>query len=128
MPALCVTAGAPCPEHTLRDMKRVMGAEAAVVMYGMTEAGPGISSTSMDDSLETAVSTVGRLWPGVTGRIQDLTTGRVLGPGQAGELCIKSYGVMKGYYNNPEETEKAVDRGGLASHRGILPLCQRTGF
>ena len=22
---LCVTAGAPCPEHTLRDMKRVMG-------------------------------------------------------------------------------------------------------
>ena len=71
----------------------------------------------MDDSLETAVSTVGRLWPGVTGRIQDLTTGRVLGPGQAGELCIKSYGVMKGYYNNPEETEKAVDRE-LASHRG----------
>lgn len=87
---LCVTAGAPCPEHTLRDMKRVMGAEAAVVMYGMTEAGPGISSTSMDDSLETAVSTVGRLWPGVTGRIQDLTTGRVLGPGRAGELCIKA--------------------------------------
>ena len=48
---LCVTAGAPCPEHTLRDMKRVMGAEAAVVMYGMTEAGPGISSTSMDIEL-----------------------------------------------------------------------------
>ncbi len=63
---------------------------------------------------------------GVTGRIQDLTTGRVLGRARAGELCIKSYGVMKGYYNNPEETEKAVDREGC-SHPGILPLCQRTG-
>ena len=124
---LCVTAGAPCPEHTLRDMKRVMGAEAAVVMYGMTEAGPGISSTSMDDSLETAVSTVGRLWPGVTGRIQDLTTGRVLGPGQAGELCIKSYGVMKGYYNNPEETEKAVDREGWL-HTGDIASLSEDGL
>ena len=124
---LCVTAGAPCPEHTLRDMKRVMGAEAAVVMYGMTEAGPGISSTSMDDSLETAVSTVGRLWPGVTGRIQDLTTGRVLGPGRAGELCIKSYGVMKGYYNNPEETEKAVDREGWL-HTGDIASLSEDGL
>ena len=124
---LCVTAGAPCPEHTLRDMKRVMGAEAAVVMYGMTEAGPGISSTSMDDSLETAVSTVGRLWPGVTGRIQDLTTGRVLGPGRAGELCIKSYGVMKGI-TTIRRRRKRQWTGRAGYTPGILPLCQRTGF
>lgn len=124
---LCVTAGAPCPEHTLRDIKGVMGAEAAVVMYGMTEAGPGISSTSVDDSLETTVSTVGRLWPGVTGRIQDLSTGQVLGPGETGELCIKSYGVMRGYYNNPEETAKAVDREGWL-HTGDIASMSEDGL
>ena len=70
---------------------------------------------------------MGRLWPGVTGRIQDLTTGRVLGPGQAGELCIKSYGVMKGYYNNPEETEKAVDREGWL-HTGDIASLSEDGL
>lgn len=124
---LCVTAGAPCPEDTLRDMKHVIGAKAAVVMYGMTEAGPGISSTTMDDSPEVTVSTVGRLWPGVAGQIRDLTTGRVLGPGQTGELCIRGYGVMKGYYNNPEETAKAVDREGWL-HTGDIGALSEDGL
>ncbi|MFR3754705.1 MAG: AMP-binding protein [Enterocloster sp.] len=125
---LCVTAGAPCPEHTLRDMKRVMGAEAAVVMYGHDRGGTG-------NQQHLAWTTVWKqrsppwegLWPGVTGRIQDLTTGRVLGPGRAGELCIKSYGVMKGYYNNPEETEKAVDREGWL-HTGDIASLSEDGL
>lgn len=124
---LCVTAGAPCPEHTLREMKQVMGAGAVLVMYGMTEAGPGISSTSADDRLEVTVATVGRFWPGVTGQIRDLATGQVLAPGQKGEVCIQSYGVMKGYYNNPQETEKAVDSHGWL-HTGDIGVLSEDGL
>lgn len=109
---LCVTAGAPCPKQTLIDMKDVLGASHVFTMYGMTEAGPGIASTTLEDSLETVVSTVGRPWPGVTCRIRSLETGKVLGLGEKGEICVKSYGVMKGYYNNPEETRKAIDEDG----------------
>ena len=124
---LCVTAGAPCPENTLRDIKQVMGAGAVVVMYGMTEAGPGITSTSVDDTLAVTVSTVGRFWPGVTGQIRDMSTGEVLGPGQTGELCIKSYSIMKGYYNNPEETRQAVDSGGWL-HTGDIGELSKDGL
>lgn len=124
---LCVTAGAPCPENVLKDIKAVIGAGAVMVMYGMTEAGPGISSTAIDDSLEMTVSTAGRLWPGVEGKILDLADGRELEPGQAGELCIKSYGVMKGYYKDPEENARAIDREGWL-HTGDIAALSEDGI
>lgn len=124
---LCVTAGAPCPKHTLLDMQRVLGASHVLTMYGMTEAGPGITSTSLEDSLDTVVSTVGRLWPGVTCQIRDLETGEVRRPGEEGEICIKSYGVMKGYYNNPGETSKAIDEEGWL-HTGDIGILREDGY
>lgn len=124
---LCVTAGAPCPKQTLEDMRTVLGASQVIAMYGMTEAGPGISSTALNDPPNIVTSTVGRLWPGVSCRICKPETGEVLEPGEEGEICIKSYGVMKCYYNNPEGTGKAIDREGWL-HTGDVGILERDGY
>jgi len=42
----------------------------------------------------------------------DLITGGALGPGQAGELCIRSPAVMSGYLDNPEATAQTIDDDG----------------
>ncbi len=116
---LCVTAGAPCPRQTLMDMKEVLGAGAVITMYGMTEAGPGIASTGLEDSIDTVFSGAGRLWPGVKAKIRSLDTGGELTGEETGEICIKSPCVMKEYYNSPEETAKAIDEEGWL-HTGDL--------
>lgn len=127
---VCTTAGSTCPQKVLREMKTVLGAKSIISMYGMTEAGPGITSTSPDDDLETIESTVGRFWPGVKWQIRNLCTGEPVGAGEEGEVCVKSFGVMKEYYNNPSETEKSIDQDGwlhtgdigVVSEEGILML------
>lgn len=124
---LCITAGAPCGTQTLADMKQVLGARHVVVMYGMTEAGPGIAGTAPGDFLEILTGTVGRFWPGVQGQIRSLEDGHVLGPGQKGEICVKSYSVMREYYRNPEETRKAVDAEGWL-HTGDIGSLSADGY
>jgi len=45
-------------------------------------------------------------------RIVDPATRQALGPNQPGELIVRGYNVMKGYYNNPEATRAAIDDNG----------------
>lgn len=45
-------------------------------------------------------------------KIVDPESGKVLGPNQPGEICIKSLSIMTGYFRNPEATKNAVDEQG----------------
>jgi len=97
---LISSAGAPL------DMATKTAAETAFAMplhngYGMTECGPTISLTPLDAPRKDCG--IGRLLPGIEARIA--------GEG-AGELFVKSPGVMKGYYKAPEETAAVRDADG----------------
>jgi fatty-acyl-CoA synthase len=107
-----VMAGALCPEALMRRAIAEMNLGEITIIYGLTEASPGITQTARDDSLEHRTQTVGRVLPEMEVKIVDPATREVLGPNAHGELCVRGYNVMKGYYNNPEATAAAIDAEG----------------
>ncbi|HEY7543780.1 MAG TPA: AMP-binding protein, partial [Blastocatellia bacterium] len=107
-----IMAGSLCPEPLMRKVMERMNLTEMTIAYGLTEASPGITLTSRDDSLEMRTQTVGRPLPDVEVKIVDPATGEECPPGVAGELCCRGYNVMKGYYNNPKATSEAILKDG----------------
>ena len=107
-----VMAGALCPEALMRRAIDEMNLREITIIYGLTEASPGITQTPRDDTIEHRTQTVGVVLPEMEVRIVDPATREILGPNQPGELVARGYNVMKGYYNNPEATRAAIDDEG----------------
>jgi fatty-acyl-CoA synthase len=107
-----VMAGALCPEPLMKRAIAEMNLGEITIIYGLTEASPGITQTGRDDSMEHRTQTVGTVLPEMEVKIVDPATREALGVDQPGELCVRGYNVMKGYYNNPEATGAAVDAEG----------------
>jgi len=109
-----VMAGALCPEALMRRAIDKMNLREITIIYGLTEASPGITQTAREDTIEHRTQTVGMALPEMEVRIVDPATRDILGPNQHGELLVRGYNVMKGYYNNPEATRAAIgDEGWL---------------
>lgn len=107
-----IMAGAPCPIELMEDVVYKMGAKKITIVYGLTEASPITHQTRPDDSIERRVSTVGKPLDNVQAKIVDPITEKELGIGEVGEIWVKGYNVMKGYYKKPEETAKAIVKDG----------------
>lgn len=76
--------------------------------YGCTEiTGVATAMHPGDDA-----STVGHLVSGVQLKVVDLVDGHLLGPGETGELYLKTPSAMLGYVNNEEATKEAFDEDG----------------
>src|SRR5262249_33592550 len=115
-----VMAGAPCPIELMRTLVD-LGAREMTIGYGLTEASPIITQTRTTDSLEHRVGTVGTTLPGVQVRLVSPGTLNDAPPGEPGELIVRGHGVMKGYYNKPEETAAALTSDGWL-HTGDLAV------
>lgn len=122
-----IMAGSPCPIELMKRVVREMGASEITICYGLTEASPLITTTSVDDSLEHRVGTVGLPLPGVEVKILDRETGADLPDDASGELCCRGHNVMLGYYNLPEQTAAAIDADGWL-HTGDMALRQPDGY
>jgi fatty-acyl-CoA synthase len=107
-----VMAGTLCPEALMRRAIDEMYLREITIIYGLTEASPGITQTARDDSLAHRTQTVGRVLPEMEVKIVDPATRTALGTNEPGELCVRGYNVMTGYYNNPEATRAAIDDEG----------------
>jgi fatty-acyl-CoA synthase len=107
-----VMAGALCPEALMRRAIDEMNLREITIIYGLTEASPGITQTRRDDTIERRTQTVGMVLPEMEVRVVDPASRETLGPNLPGELIARGYNVMKGYYNNPEATRAAIDEGG----------------
>jgi fatty-acyl-CoA synthase len=122
-----VMAGSLCPEPLMRRVMTDMHLPEITIIYGMTEASPGITMTPRDSSIAKRSSTVGVILPELDVKIVDPASGVEKARGERGELCCRGYNVMKGYYNNPEATRAAIDADGFL-HTGDEASIDADGF
>ena len=116
-----IMAGSPCPEAVMNEVVNKMNMKEITIVYGQTEASPGCTMSSTDDSIEVRVSTVGRALPEIECKIVDPETGEDLPDNVTGEFVARGYNIMKGYYKMPEATAAAIDKDGWL-HTGDLAL------
>ena len=122
-----IMAGSPCPIEIMRQVVDRMGARDVTIAYGLTEAAPVITQTTVDDPLNLRVETVGRPLPGVEVKIVEPGTTAPLADNQQGELCARGHGIMLGYYHDPDATARAIDADGWL-HTGDLAVRQSGGY
>lgn len=122
-----IMAGSPCPIEAMKRVMNDMNMKEVTIAYGLTEASPVFTQTSVDDPIEKRVETVGTPLPHIEVKIVDPETGEELGPGEPGEICCRGYNVMKGYYKMPEMTAEAIDEDGWL-HSGDLAVMDEDGY
>ena len=115
------SSGAPLSQEILNKVKDMFGV-VPLNGYGCTEAGPTISRQS--DKGPFKPGSVGPPIPGVELKLID-AEGQEAARGEKGEIVVKSSGVMRGYWNKPEETAKALRNGWL--HTGDIGRLDEDG-
>ena len=119
-----IMAGSSCPVETMKSVINDLGCNVSIT-YGLTEASPGVTMTRFDDSIEDRVQTVGRVMPDQEIKVVD-DSGEEVEPGETGELLVKGYNVMVGYYKEPKQTEETIENGWL--HTGDLAEMDERGY
>jgi fatty-acyl-CoA synthase len=122
-----IMAGSVCPEPLMRRVIENMNMTEVTICYGLTEGSPVMTQTLPTDSFERRTRTVGKAMPGIEVQVVDPDTGEELPHGSQGEVVCRGYNVMKGYYNMPEATQKAVDADGWL-HSGDLGIMDEHGY
>ena len=95
--------------------------------WGMTEVGVCAAMSFLDSSEDDRCLGSGFPLPGHEFKVIDPESGTGQPPGAMGELCVRSYAVMLGYYKKPEETARAVDPEGWL-HTGDIATLRDDGF
>uniref|UniRef100_W8B701 Medium-chain acyl-CoA ligase ACSF2, mitochondrial n=1 Tax=Ceratitis capitata TaxID=7213 RepID=W8B701_CERCA len=108
---MAVTGGAPCSPQLFLDIKNVLGLERVQTVFGMTETTAIIFQTRPGDSMDQILNTVGHLQDHVEAKVID-AEGKTVGFGESGELCVRGYLTMLGYYEDEEKTNETIGRDG----------------
>ena len=101
---LCVSGAAPLPVQVLKDFEAKHNIPI-IEGYGLSEAAPVVTKNPMRGVRKPG--SIGLPIPNVEVSIQD-DAGKLLGPNETGELCVRGGNVMIGYWNKPDETAKAM--------------------
>jgi fatty-acyl-CoA synthase len=94
--------------------------------YGMSEFGVGAALSALDSTEEQCCEASGFPAPGYEIRVVDPATGADQPPGTPGEILVRSYMTMQGYYGKPAETAQALDRDGWL-HSGDMGIIRSDG-
>lgn len=123
---LAVTGAAVIPVELVERMRDTLHIETVITGYGLTETTGVATMCRYDDDPKTIATTSGRAIPDVEVRIVD-AEGKQVAPGEAGEVWVRGYNVMKGYFDAAEETEKAIDADGFL-HTGDVGILDARGY
>lgn len=122
-----IMSGSPCPIKVMEQVVNLMHMSEITIPYGLTEVSPVCTMTNTQDSIEKRVSTVGRKMPFIEVKLVDPETGEDVPPNVQGEVVIRGYSVMKGYYKMSEATAQTIDKDGWL-HSGDLAMMDNDGY
>ena len=120
-----IMAGSPCPIETMKRVVAQMHMREVTIAYGMTETSPVSFQSSTTDPLERRVSTVGRIQPHLEAKVVD-ADGPIVPVGEKGELLMRGYSVMQGYWGDEARTREAMRDGWM--HTGDLATIDDEGY
>lgn len=116
--------GGMAVQRPVAERWKIVTGKPLAQAYGLTETSPAVTINPLD--LSEFNGSIGLPVPSTELSIRD-DQGREMNTGEIGEICVKGPQVMKGYWNNPEETQKVFDRDGFL-HTGDMGYIDADGF
>ncbi len=123
---VAVTGAATIPPVLIERMRNDLNIRIVTTAYGLTECGGLATICDPEDDATTIATTSGKAIPGTELRIVDAGN-RPVPAGEAGEVCLRGYHVMKGYFEDPQATAEAIDAGGWL-HTGDIGVVDARGY
>ena len=121
---LCISGSSPFPQASLKQFQDITHANITEGL-GLTEASPVVIANPVYGLQK--IGSIGIPIPETEVRIVDIETGtKELGDNECGELIIRGPQVMKGYWNQPEETAATLADGWL--HTGDIAYRDNDGY
>ncbi|XP_063697719.1 medium-chain acyl-CoA ligase ACSF2, mitochondrial [Culicoides brevitarsis] len=104
---MAVIGGSPCSPKLLKDMEEYLGVEKVKSVFGMTETTAVIFQSLRDEDKKRVLDYVGHVQEHTEAKVID-QDGNVVEFGKPGELCVRTYGTMLGYYGDEEKTKEMI--------------------
>ncbi len=122
---LAVTGAAVVPVELVKRMRSELTFSTVLTAYGLTESTGTVTMCRQGDDPETIAHTSGRAIPGLEVRVVD-DKGKELARGEPGEIVVRGYTVVRGYFEDPEATAQAIDDEGWL-HTGDVGVMDGAG-
>ncbi len=122
---VAVTGAATVPPVLITRMREELGIANVTTAYGLTECGGCATICDPGDSAETVATTCGRALPGTEVRCVD-EDGNTVPAGQPGEVLLRGYHVMQGYFDDEAATREAIDQEGWLHTGDVGVLDERS--
>lgn len=120
------SGGTTVPEEFVHRLEREYGAEYHMI-FGQTELSSVVTHTGPGDTAAHKAKTIGIAIPQIEMKIVDPSTGATVPVEQVGEICVRGFGVMKEYFELPEQTAATIDVEGWL-HTGDLGDMKKDGY
>ncbi|GHG81068.1 FadD3 family acyl-CoA ligase [Streptomyces griseocarneus] len=120
-----VTGAAVVPRQLVDRLRGELGVPTVLTAYGMSEATGLVTMCRRGDPAEVVATTSGRAVPGTEVKVVG-ADGVALPPGEAGEILVRGYQVMSGYFEDAEATARVVDPQGWL-HTGDVGVLDGDG-
>ncbi len=121
----CLCAASPFPKESQSELESIIGKNKLLEVYGMTELSPVATMNPYQGTKK--LGTIGLPIQNIELKIMNTETGDEVPLGEAGEIWVAGPLVMPGYFNKPEETEKAIDKDGYM-HTGDIGIMDEDGY
>ncbi|MCW8193176.1 fatty acid--CoA ligase family protein [Proteobacteria bacterium 005FR1] len=120
------TGASTIPPILIERMRQELEFDVVTTAYGLTECGGLATICDPSDPAEVIAGTSGRAIPGTEVSIRS-EHGETLPPGEVGEICIRGFHVMEGYFENPQATAETIDDDGWL-HTGDVGTLDERGY